>query len=60
MSNINVQDLVGKDVSGCDLLTDSESFIHDLTEDQLDLRGGNYEYTLYWYSPEYDDEILEV
>ena len=40
MSNIKVNDLTGYHVTGVDLFSDSESFMQDLSENELDLQGG--------------------
>jgi hypothetical protein len=40
MSTIKVKDLVVNSTVGIDLFKDSESFIQDLSEDELNLQGG--------------------
>jgi hypothetical protein len=40
MANITLEDLVGYDVAGADLFNDSESFMRDLSDDELDVQGG--------------------
>jgi hypothetical protein len=38
MANIKVQDLTS--IAGADLFNDSESFMRDLSEDELTMQGG--------------------
>jgi hypothetical protein len=38
MANIKVKDLTS--IAGADLFSDSENFMQDLSEDELDLQGG--------------------
>ncbi len=40
MANIRLKNLVGYDITGSDLFSDSESFMQDLSENELDLQGG--------------------
>jgi hypothetical protein len=40
MANITHQDLVGSNITGINLFNDSESFMQDLSEDELNLHGG--------------------
>jgi hypothetical protein len=39
MANIQLTDLAGN-ITGFDLFNDSDSFMQDLSEDELDLQGG--------------------
>jgi hypothetical protein len=39
MANIKLTELVGN-ITGFDLFNDSDSFMQDLSEDELDLHGG--------------------
>ncbi|PSB44756.1 hypothetical protein [Chamaesiphon polymorphus] len=39
MANIQLTDLAGN-IAGFDLFNDSDSFMQDLSEDELDLQGG--------------------
>jgi hypothetical protein len=40
MANIKLKDLSSGNVTGSDLFSDSESFMQDLSETELDLHGG--------------------
>ena len=40
MANITLQDLLGSNMTGASLFNDSESFMQDLSEDELNLQGG--------------------
>jgi hypothetical protein len=40
MANIQLKNLTQLSMSGLDLFTDSESFIQDLSEHELELKGG--------------------
>jgi hypothetical protein len=40
MSNIKVKDLSIPTITGSDLFLDSESFMRDLSDNELDLQGG--------------------
>jgi hypothetical protein len=40
MANITVKDLVKNSITGVDLFNDSENFMRDLSEDELNLYGG--------------------
>jgi hypothetical protein len=40
MANINVKDLSGH-ITGSDLFSDSESFMRDLSDDELTTQGGS-------------------
>jgi hypothetical protein len=40
MANIKVKDLIS--IAGTDLFNDSESFMRDLSDDELDLQGGGF------------------
>jgi hypothetical protein len=40
MANIKLKDLVGHDVIGANLFNDSESFMLDLSDRELDIHGG--------------------
>jgi hypothetical protein len=40
MANITLQDLVGSNITGINLFNDSESFLQDLSESELNLQGG--------------------
>ncbi len=47
MANIQVKDLTQFSIAGFDLFNDLESFIQDLSDDELDLQGGGYYRTVY-------------
>jgi hypothetical protein len=40
MANLTVKDLVLPSIAGTDLFNDSESFLQDLSEHELELHGG--------------------
>jgi hypothetical protein len=40
MTNIKVKDLSTPTITGADLFIDSESFMRDLSDNELDLEGG--------------------
>jgi hypothetical protein len=40
MPNIKINDLTTQDMAGLDLLSDSESFLRDLSENEFDIYGG--------------------
>jgi hypothetical protein len=40
MANITLQDSISSNVTGINLFNDSESFMQDLSEDELSLQGG--------------------
>jgi hypothetical protein len=40
MANIKLKDLTGNTISGINLFIDSESFLQDLSEHELNLHGG--------------------
>jgi hypothetical protein len=40
MANIKLENLTGYKLAGADLFSDSESFMSDLSEHELDLHGG--------------------
>ena len=41
MANITLQDLISSNITGASLFNDSESFMQDLSEDELNLQGGS-------------------
>ena len=43
MANINVKDL-NSNIAGSDLFSDSESFMRDLSDDELNTQGGGTPY----------------
>jgi hypothetical protein len=47
MANIKVKDLTQLSITGLDLFNDSESFIQDLSEYELNLQGGSVYYPKY-------------
>jgi hypothetical protein len=40
MANIQLENLTGSKIAGVDLFSDSESFMLDLSDRQLDIEGG--------------------
>jgi hypothetical protein len=40
MANITLKDLISSNITGVSLFNDSESFMQDLSEDELNLQGG--------------------
>jgi hypothetical protein len=40
MANITLKDLISSNITGVSLFHDSESFMQDLSEDELNLQGG--------------------
>jgi hypothetical protein len=40
MAHVKLDNLAGYDTTGSDLFSDSESFLQDLSENELDLQGG--------------------
>jgi hypothetical protein len=40
MANITLKDLTSSNITGVSLFHDSESFMQDLSEDELNLQGG--------------------
>jgi hypothetical protein len=47
MANIKVRDLTS--IAGTDLFNDSESFMQDLSDDELALQGGATPIASYWF-----------
>ena len=45
MANVKVRDLTS--ISGADLFNDSESFMRDLSEDELNAQGGGTPYIVF-------------
>jgi hypothetical protein len=43
MANIKLEDLTGHKIAGMDLFSDSESFMQELSENELALYGGGKE-----------------
>jgi hypothetical protein len=42
MADIKVKDLVVHNIAGVDLFSDSESFMLDLSDGELNIKGGNW------------------
>lgn len=40
MANITLKDLISSNITGASLFNDSESFMQDLSEDEVNLQGG--------------------
>jgi hypothetical protein len=57
MANIKVKDLTQCSITGIDLFDDSESFIQDLSEYELNLQGGGYHRTVYY--PKYQSPVIQ-
>jgi hypothetical protein len=40
MADIKINDLLIHDIPGADLFSDSENFLRDLSDDEMDIQGG--------------------